>query len=223
MKRRFVCLANSKKYSGRCIAGIELTEGRERKYEIVKREDKPVWIRPVTKEAHGAVPSYLVNYIRLLDVVELEITEEVPDGFQCENYLFNLQSIKVIDHIQPRYESLDKLCDNNQKFLFGNEEWKVHTELAKTLAHSLIFIRPQYAEIVVSELHRDQYRMRFIYNQNHLDLPITDISFIEFLDARGTTSLEVIGPTVKYLTLSLGVEYEKHHYKLVAGVIANCF
>lgn len=222
MKRRFVCLANSKKYGERCIAGIELTEGKERKYEIVRKDGKPKWMRPVTKDAHGAVPFYLVDNIKLLDVVEIEVTEEAPDGYQCENCLFDLRSVKKTDTIQPRKESLDKLCDNDQKVLFGNEERKVNTDVAKTLSHSLIFIKPDYAEIVMSEFHKEQYRMRFIYNHNHLDLPITDISFIQLLDKRNNTSLEEMGAKVKYITLSLGIEFEKYHYKLVAGVIPEC-
>lgn len=222
MKRLFVCLANSKKYGERCIAGIELTTGRERKYEIVKRDDKPKWIRPVTKEAHGAVPAYLVNHIKLLDVVEIDVTEEASNGYQCENCLFDLRSIKVIDAIQPRHESLDKLCDNDQSVLFGNERSKVPSEMIQAITHSLIFIRPQYAEIVVSEVNANQYRLRFIYNHNHLDLPITDVRFIALLDNRGSITLEVIGAKVKYIAVSLGVEYEKHYYKLIAGVVPEC-
>ena len=222
MKRRFVCLANSKKYGERCIAGIELSEGKERKYEIVRKDDKPGWIRPVTKDAHGAVPSHLVNHIKLLDVVEIEVTEETPDGYQCENCAFDLHSIKVIDTIQPRRESLDKLCDNNQSLLFGNERSKVPATIIHAISHSLIFIRPDYAEIVMSEVNTNQYRLRFIYNHNHLDLPITDVNFIALLNSRDNISLETIGVKVRYITVSLGVEYEKHYYKLVAGVIADC-
>ena len=114
MKRCFVCLANSKKYGERCIAGIELTAGKERKYEIVKKENKPKWIRPVMREKYGAVPSHLVGHIQLLDVVEIDVTKEVPNGYQYENCEFDLRSVKVIDSIKPRPESLDKLCDQHQ-------------------------------------------------------------------------------------------------------------
>ncbi len=219
MKRCFVCLANSKKYGERCIAGIELTKGEMRKYEIVKKEAKPKWIRPVTREAHGAVPSHLVCHIRILDVVELEVTKEVPNGYQCENVEFDMRSIKVIDTIKPLSQSLDKLCDNSLTELFGNEERKVHVDCIHRITHSLVFIKTDYADVVISEFNKDQYRMRFIYHQIYLDLPITDVSFIDYLNRRGETSLEAMGTMLKYITVSLGVEYEKHHYKLVAGVI----
>ena len=101
MKHYFVCLANSKKYGERCIAGIELKKGQTTKYEIVKKDDKPKWIRPVTKNEYGEVATQLVGHIKMLDVVELEITKEVPDGYQCENCEFDVRSIKVVDSIKP--------------------------------------------------------------------------------------------------------------------------
>ena len=43
------------------------------------------------------------------------------------------------------------------------------------------------------------------------------------LDSRGDVSLETIGAKIKYITISLGIEYESHHYKLVAGIIPEHF
>jgi hypothetical protein len=36
---QFICLAHSKKYSKRCVAGVRLDTGQ--------------WIRPISKEEHG--------------------------------------------------------------------------------------------------------------------------------------------------------------------------
>ena len=48
MKAIFICLANSKKYGERCIAGIELTKGANGNLTVVKENGRPKWIRPVS-------------------------------------------------------------------------------------------------------------------------------------------------------------------------------
>ncbi len=45
MMKYFVCLANSRKYSERCIAGIELAFNNPG-YRILWMNGKPCWIRP---------------------------------------------------------------------------------------------------------------------------------------------------------------------------------
>lgn len=87
MKTLFICLANSKKLGERCIAGIEVrkTGGA---YRHVKREGKPKWIRPVSKNQYGAVREDLVGDINLMDIIEIEIEEFCPNGYQYENATF---------------------------------------------------------------------------------------------------------------------------------------
>ena len=47
MDKFFVCLANSYKHGGRCIAGVEV-EWREDRWRIVRDERQmPRWVRPV--------------------------------------------------------------------------------------------------------------------------------------------------------------------------------
>ena len=56
MKKHFICLANSFKYAGRCLGGIEI-EMKDNKYTIVRNENgTPKWIRPISFEEHGQLP-----------------------------------------------------------------------------------------------------------------------------------------------------------------------
>jgi hypothetical protein len=59
--------------------------------------------------------------------------------------------------------------------------------------------------------------MKFEYNWNEYDLPITDLDFIE----KYNKDKNILNNAKNiYLTISLGVVYEGWYYKLVAGVIA---
>ncbi len=112
MKTQLVCLANSYKEGGRCLAGVELKDG----VSLIENE-KPAWIRPVSKTKHGEIPTYLVPHIKLLDIVELDLFEKVPAGYQSENALFNLASLKIVGTFAAAL--LPALCNNAQPHLFG--------------------------------------------------------------------------------------------------------
>lgn len=53
-KVRFVCLANSFKERGRCVAGIVLDENNN---------PTNTWIRPVSNSLHGELNTQLVEHI----------------------------------------------------------------------------------------------------------------------------------------------------------------
>ena len=63
---------------------------------------------------------------------------------------------------------------------------------------------------------RKRLRVRFTYKGVSYDLPVTDPESCEEADSDGDT---LNGYENYYLTLSLGVEYEGWHSKLVANVI----
>ena len=67
MHLRFVCLANSFKEGGRCLAGIELdTDGN-----LLMINGHPKWIRPVCNTDHGEVPNEIAGSFQILDIIEI--------------------------------------------------------------------------------------------------------------------------------------------------------
>lgn len=82
--KRMVCLANSRKLSGRCVAGMELSQA----------DEAVGWIRPVSAREHEEVSEYERQYQdgsdpHLLDVIAVPLLEPTPVAFQQENWLLD--------------------------------------------------------------------------------------------------------------------------------------
>lgn len=211
MKTIFVCLANSKKENGRCIAGIELQNNKP-----LLVNGKLKWLRPVCKTEHGEVPTYLVSHIKLFDIVEIDVTGEVPDGFQSENVLFNTESISIIGKYS--ISDINKICNDSSNFVFGNRGKAVSESDITFVNHSLIFIKVDEYEIfkkTYPDNPTPQIRISFSYNQIQYDLPITDSAFCD----QYRLNNDILEKIPVYLTLSLAIKYNGWHSKLVAGII----
>ena len=218
MIRHFICLANSKKFGERCIAGIEISLNKEKKsYQIISKNGEPQWIRPVSNSAHGEVAEELVASISLNDVVELDIVAETPKGYQCENMLFDPKSIRKVSRINLLEKALDNLVNNNQPNLFGNRGKAVPEDSIGGVTCSITFIKVDNPQTFVrTDYDKPQLRMKFVFKGANYDLPVTDLDFIR----KYKINENILTPSSKvYLTISLGVEYNEWYYKLVAGVV----
>ncbi len=81
---RMVCLANSRKLMGRCIAG--------KRWEVGKAVGG--WIRPVSQRESQEVSEYERQYEdgtdpKVLDIMEVPMLRPRPVGYQTENWLLD--------------------------------------------------------------------------------------------------------------------------------------
>jgi len=113
MKTLFICLSNSKKFGERCIAGIEVKK-TIKAYQPIEKEGKPKWLRPISKYQHGAVGEDLVGGIKLMDIIEIDVEEFCPSGYQSENATFKPASVKKVGNIRLSDKDLDRLIDMEQ-------------------------------------------------------------------------------------------------------------
>jgi hypothetical protein len=213
MKTRIVCLANSFKEGGRCVAGIELNQ----KNEVIHKDSIPKWIRPVCKTEHDEIPNYLVLNIKPLDIIEFEITELVPKGFQSENVLFDENSLRVIGVYEK--EKISTLGINIKNNLFGNNGKALTPESAGLINYSLMIISVnefKIIEVKYEDCEHPKIRLKFKYKTFNKDLPITDPIFLEKYK-NDNKSLKNVNQL--FLVISLGILFEGWHSKLIACII----
>lgn len=90
----------------------------------------------------------------------------------------------------------------------------------KELDHSLVFIRPTKVKFLIARTSTGQIQTRatFCHETIFYDLPITDVDFIIRYSLRPNDFVDLKN---MYFTISLGLEFQGWHHKLIAGVI--CF
>lgn len=214
MAQRFVCLGNSFKEGGRCLAGILLDANNNPIFE----NQKPKWIRPICETPHGEVPNCIAVPFQLLDIIEINNITPHPDLYQTENVLFNNSTLRKIGVFEKN--KLNNICEN-RKYIFKTRYPSLSEEVVQELDYSLMLIKPTSFE-VIEKVYEDrsnpQQRMVFSYNGFTYDFSITDPVFLRNYQANPDIVQNIKNVI---LSLSVGVKFPatNRYYKLVAGVI----
>lgn len=217
MDKYFICLANSYKRGGRCVAGVEIVFDVNGKLNPVCDDDgKPRWIRPIAKTTYGEIPNYVAEDIKLLSVVKLYNVVPCPNKPHTENvYYSKLEQCKY--DLSHDVSLINLFFDNTHQAIFHNRGRAVSAEMSMGINYSLMLIHAKDACAYIDEnREKSKNRMSFTYSGANYDFPITDPIFLDEFKKAPEHYANI--PDV-YLTLSLGLEFEGWHHKLVAGVI----
>ena len=217
MDKYFICLANSYKRGGRCIAGVEVVSNGNGKWKLVHNDDgNPRWIRPIAQTTYGEIPNYLAEDIQMLSVVRLSNVEPCPEGAHTENVYYS--RIEQFDYdISQLLSSMNQFIDSRHQSIFHNRGRAVSAEMLGGINYSLMLIHPDKASAYRDEnREKSKNRMKFTYYGVEYDFPITDPAFLDEFKREPERYADI--PNV-YLAISLGLEFEGWHHKLVAGVI----
>jgi hypothetical protein len=127
---QLICLANSWRPGGRCLAGIDLSTG--------------AWIRPVPPDA-DAIPEVRCASLRLLDIFDVELAPlKEPAKYQRENRV--LTSWDWVIRGRANRASLEPFIDDSAP-LFHNAQDRVVAAVLDTIAprdwKSLQLVRPR--------------------------------------------------------------------------------
>lgn len=225
-KHLFICLANSFKYGGRCIAGIEIRlSADEKSFRVICEEGEPKWIRPVQRGAeHEEIAEETARNIRILDVIELDTTEFC--GADCQNENVYFSRMKIVKSLPFSPKVLQALLSKRESILHSEERYLTHDEYRANRG-SLMLIEPEEPEIIREEKitedgkHVPKYKARFSYHGTEYLLPVTDPRYLERME--GYSPIPLIGkfPTgTFFFTISMAAEpWNDKHYKLLAGII----
>jgi Dual OB-containing domain len=216
-----VCLANSRKHGGRCMAGLRLDGGG--------------WIRPVVPGGDGAL--WFSHYTladgseaRPLDVIALDVAEARPEPHQPENWTIGETPWRLVS--RPASQSIFPLVrralargPNLLGGRFSREPW--HQFEVKPASSSLALVNPDGLSFcwLKTKQGRRQLRARFVLNGQAYDLVVTDLTWEEALKDSGAEAawdeIASVQGRQPLLTISLGepTEFDGSCYKLVAAVI----
>ena len=219
--KRMVCLANSRKMQGRCVAGRELNAG------VVG-----AWIRPVSDRPAEEVSEYERQYQdgsdpRVLDIIQVPLLEARPKDYRQENWLIDPQLYwaKLGTLI---WQGLPSFQDRTGPlWVIGNSTYnglndRIPLTQAIELRSSLKLIHVRSLELKVfapGEAFGNTKRRvqaRFAFDGMDYWLWVTDPIVERKYLAESDGEYEV---GEAYLTISIGEPYQGCCYRLVATVI----
>jgi hypothetical protein len=219
--KRIVCLANSRKLSGRCVAGRVLVDNCAGE-----------WVRPVSARPKEEVSEDERQYEdggdpRVLDVIEVPLLEAKPKHCQRENWLLDpneyWRRVGRLDWCGALAiaENPERLWVNESSTQAGlNDEISFTT--AQGLTSSLVLIHVNALRLHVLRPGRDfgnpklRVQGRFEHRAESYWLWVTDPGVERAYKARGEGEYD-FGECC--LTISIGDEHEGNCYKLIAAII----
>lgn len=219
--KRIVCLANSRKLSGRCLAGKELVRNRP-----------AGWIRPVSDREHEEVSEHERQYEdgsdpRVLDIVDLPLLEPRAKGYQQENWLLDpeIYWTKVgraaWSDLVPFVDPVRTLWINGYSTYSGLND-KIPLEMVGGVDTSLCLIKVNRVTLTVfkpGEAFGNPKRRvqgRFEHQGTEYRLWVTDPNYEKDYLARPDGEHQ-LGES--FLTVSLGEPHNGACYKLIAAII----
>jgi hypothetical protein len=223
MLKRIVCLANSRKLQGRCVAGREL-----------RKTGSGPWIRPISDRPTEEVSEEERRYQdgsdpRILDVIDVPLIAARPNGYQTENWLLDAQYYWM-KRGTFRWEDLGDLRDQDGSlWLNGFSSYngindRVPLTRAMELTSSLKLIHVNRLDLRVfapgEAFGNAKRRVQAVFTFDATDYalwvtdPVVEREYLAKSD--GDYPLRNV-----YLTISIGEPYQDYCYKLVATVIAS--
>lgn len=218
-----VCLANSRKLSGRCVAGLRLDGGG--------------WLRPVSGPEFSGTLS-VVDYLldddseaALLDILRISVIEAAPEPHQPENWLIAPSRWRLVERhaLSAALPLLQSALIPGPGLLGGHTDRIPYAAFKDRPARaSLALAEPSAVAWRISAGFRGnrQARARFTLGGSFYDLPITDPVFEQRVEGlqpgQHPRAAAGIAPGDRVLfTVSLGepLASTQECFKLVAAVI----
>lgn len=219
--KRIVCLANSRKKNGTCVAGKEIA-----------KESSPAWIRPISARPNEEVSKSERQYRdgtepSLLDVIDIPVLEHRPKGYQQENWLLDPQ--KHWENVSrltwsdlERFEDLPGTLWINDYHTFHGLNDKVPLDLSRHIETSLALLHVDKLRLSISAPRRDfgdptrRLQAQFHHAGNEYHLRVTDLVYEGYYLGRPDGDYN-LGEA--FLTVSLSEPFQGACYKLVAAIM----
>ncbi len=217
--KRIVCLANSRKSGGRCIAGKEFPA-------------PGIWVRPVSARPTAELSDHERAYAsgelpRLLDVIDVPVLSPAPHTFQAENIQIHPErcwskaGTLPFHHLAAFVDSREPLWSPGYSTGYGSND-RVPLEMAATFHDSLRLIQPEKLVVRVrtegKEIDEPKRRVRAAFRHcgDFYNLVVTDPDTEVFFFAKPDAEYRF---PVAFLCISLGEPLGNWCYKLAASLL----
>jgi len=203
MQRKVIFIASSVKKNKRCIAAVDIENGKFLRVVGDKNGKEVDWSE---FELIG-----FKNY-KLPFIAEIDILKKVPLNHQPENIIIN-KKIKFLKNIDIK--ELEKYV-NHPKTLWGEDHYIEYYKNLK-IKFSLFLIKVDEIELYWKDrgvFYSKQRRGKFLYNNIVYDLPLTDP---KYSDLKEQTLND------RYIVVSLGEPFEVNNSKKCYKIIAKVY
>lgn len=219
---QMICLANSRKHAGRCVAG-----------KIRTGQNTGEWVRPVGTSPSREITERDRQYsdgtsAQKLDLISVSFTGPQPPCFQRENHIIDdtVYWEKVgqatLADLAPLVDTPLSLWENDGDSSYSGTNDRVSEASLVIPRQTLYLIQPENVRITVAAEGasfgdaKRSVRATFVYNHETYALKVTDPvveqNYIALAD--GTYHPN----DMTYFCISLGETYNNYAYKLIAAV-----
>jgi hypothetical protein len=222
---KIICLANSRKTSGRCIAG-----------KIIEGPQKGQWLRPVSARPTAEISEEDRRFEDgsrpdLYDVIAIPLKSSSSHPYQIENHLID-DTFYWSRVSQKEWADLLLMVDNVPGSLWENQSSSTSGVLDRVeesrASNAVREFGASLCLIAVSDLKvqvavegaafnnaKRKVRGDFTHNRNHYRMAITDPKIESQYLAKGD-GIYAVGKAI--ICVSLGDAYNGYAYKLIAAV-----
>lgn len=148
--KTLICLANSFRPGGSCVAGIEFTNGQI-----------GAWVRPISQRGDRAINDQEKTFadgskLSVLDIVEIDFDSHRPEQHQTENWLirpgtrWRKVGQATRDHLAAAVLSVTSPLWRPAQSTFTGRNDQVSAAVAMHHNYSLVLINPSVATVDVS-------------------------------------------------------------------------
>jgi hypothetical protein len=214
-----ICLANSKKMSERCVAGLRIDNGQ--------------WVRPVSSADHGELTYRLRNLTadgepQHFDLISVGLAKPKPTPGQPENWLIDRTPWRLIRRPAPNQLSalVAKAVLNEPLFGSPSDSIPECTFASSPAVRSLCLVKPSNMRWLTEEFGSKR-TARAVFQAAGIcyNLSVTDPPFEQKLKAlsvgyHDSQELGINNSERILFTISLGEPFHGKCYKLVASVLS---
>lgn len=221
--KRIICVANSRKRSEHCVAGIE----------VLPNGNLGGWIRPVGSGREHALLSSEQAYAdntspQVLDVLDVHLLEHRPEGCQIENWTVENTrrwvKIGAVDRhwLVGTVRPPATLFANAGSTSAGLND-QIPTAQADQSAGSLLLVHvPQVELHVINHFNKIKCQARFDYNGVRYWISVTDPIIEAQFKPRGV-GIHYLGACLLSVSLSAplikNIDNVSYRFKLIAAII----